>query len=77
VRLWTPPPPQLTVECLYQSLKLCIKVREPVLAAHFMDPLPSVCTSVYPIVARQLLYKNVTAAMNTHATIGELSVCVV
>jgi hypothetical protein len=32
-----------------------------------------VCLYVYPpIVARQQLGKNVTAATNTHATIGEL-----
>jgi hypothetical protein len=36
-----------------------------------LKPLPSVCVSVCvsPIIARQRLGKNVTAATNTHATI--------
>jgi hypothetical protein len=36
--------------------------------------LPSICVSIYvsPIVAMQRLGENVTAAKNTHATIGEL-----
>jgi hypothetical protein len=42
--------------------------------AYLINPShQSVCLYVYPsIVARQRLSRNVTAATNTHATIGEL-----
>jgi hypothetical protein len=39
---------------------------------HKSLPSVSVFVCVYPIVARQRLSKNVTAAMITHATIKEL-----
>jgi hypothetical protein len=47
---------------------------EPISTAYFINPShQSVCLYVnLPIVARQELGKNVTAATNTHATIEEL-----
>jgi hypothetical protein len=47
---------------------------ESIPTAYFINPSrQSVCIHVYPpIVARQQLGKNVTAAMNTHATTEEL-----
>jgi hypothetical protein len=47
---------------------------EPISEAYFIDPShQSVCLYVYTsIVARQWLSKNVTVAMNTHATIEGL-----
>jgi hypothetical protein len=49
-----------------------IMTLEPIPMAYFIDPShQSVC--LYAYVARQRLGKNVTAAMNIHATIEELS----
>jgi hypothetical protein len=47
---------------------------EPISTAYFINPShQSVCLYEYPtLVARQQLGKNVTAAMNTQGTIGEL-----
>jgi hypothetical protein len=53
-----------------------IMAPEPISTAYVINPShQSVCLYVYPsIVARQRFGKNVTAATNTHATIGELLV---
>jgi hypothetical protein len=47
---------------------------EPILTAYFISPFHwPVCLYAFPpIVARQRLGKNSTAATNTHATIEEL-----
>jgi hypothetical protein len=51
-----------------------IMALEPISTAYFINPSHRfVCLYVYPpIVARQRLGKNVTAAKNTQATIEEL-----
>jgi hypothetical protein len=51
-----------------------IKASEPISAVYFINPShQSVCLYMYsPIVARQRLGKDVTAARNTHAVIEEL-----
>jgi hypothetical protein len=51
-----------------------IMAPEPISMAYFINPThQSVCLYVYPpIIARQQLSRNITAAMNTHATINEL-----
>jgi hypothetical protein len=63
--------PLLTSECLNQSMKLgtYIMAPESISTAYFIN----LCLYVYPpTTARQCLGKNVTMAMNTHATIVEL-----
>jgi hypothetical protein len=50
------------------KLGMYIMAPEPISTAYFIDPShQSVSVSVSPIVARQRLDKNFTAAMNTHA----------
>jgi hypothetical protein len=70
------PPPQLTFECLNQSLGnlVCISWHLSPSQRFIYNSLPSVCFCIYipPIVVRQRLGKNVTAATNTHATMEEL-----
>jgi hypothetical protein len=67
INLWMPEP-------LFMKLGMRIIVPEPISTAYFINPSHQpVCLDVYPpIVARQWLGKNVTTAMNTHTTIGEL-----
>jgi hypothetical protein len=61
-------------EPLFMKLGMYIMAPEPISVAYFINPSHySVCLYVYPpIVARQRLDKNVTAAMNACATIEEL-----
>jgi hypothetical protein len=71
VCLWIPSPILLSKLCTY------IMTLEPISTAHFINPShQSVCLYVYPpMVPRQRLGKNVTAATNTHATIEEYGPC--
>jgi hypothetical protein len=57
-----------------ELILVCVMVLKPISTAYLRNPShQSVCLNVYPpIVSRQRLGKNVTAAMNTHATIAEL-----
>jgi hypothetical protein len=59
---------------MFMKLGTYIMAREPISTAYFINPSrQSVCLYLYPpVVARQRLGKNVTAATNTHATIEEL-----
>jgi hypothetical protein len=61
-------------EPIFMKLGMYIMAPEPIPTAYFINPShQSVCLYVYPpIVAKQRLGKNVTAATNTHATIEEL-----
>jgi hypothetical protein len=61
-------------EPIYMKLGTYIMAPEPISTAYFINPShQSVCLYVYSLnVARQWLSKNVTVAMNTHATIKEL-----
>jgi hypothetical protein len=61
-------------ESVFMKLGMYIMAPEPISMAYFINPShQSVCLYVYPpIIARERLGKNVTAAMNTHATIEEL-----
>jgi hypothetical protein len=61
-------------ESIIMKLGTYIMAPEPISTAYFINlSHQSVCLHVYPpIVARQGLGKNVTAATNTHATIEEL-----
>jgi hypothetical protein len=56
------------------KLGMYIMAPEPISTAYFINPYKqSVCQYVYPpIIARQWHGKNITAAMNTHATIEKL-----
>jgi hypothetical protein len=56
------------------KLGMYIMAPEPISTAYFINPLPSVCVSmcIPPIVARQRLGKNVTAATKTQTTTEEL-----
>jgi hypothetical protein len=58
-------------ESIFMELTMYIMATEPISAAYFINlSHQSVYLYVYPpIVARQWLGKNVTAAMNTHAAI--------
>jgi hypothetical protein len=69
--------PAATLECLNQpvfvKLGVYIMPPEPISTAYLINPShQSVCIS--PIVARQQLGKNFTAATNTRATMEELLV---
>jgi hypothetical protein len=61
-------------EPVFMKLGMCITTPELISTAYFINPFhQSVWLYVYPlIVATQRLSKNVTVAMNTHATIEEL-----
>jgi hypothetical protein len=56
---------------IFMKLGMYIMAPEPMSMAYFLNPShQSVCLYVYPpIVAKQRLGKNVTAATYTHATI--------
>jgi hypothetical protein len=58
-------------ESVFMKLDMCIMAPEPISVAYLINPSHQfVCLYLYPpIVARQQLSKNITAAMNTHATI--------
>jgi hypothetical protein len=61
-------------ELIFMKLGAGIMALEPISTAYFINlSHQSVCLYVYsPIVARQRLAKNVTAATNKHAKIEEL-----
>jgi hypothetical protein len=61
-------------EPIFMKLSMYIIAPEPISTVYFINPShQSVCLYTYhPIVARQRLGKNITAATNTHATIEEL-----
>jgi hypothetical protein len=60
-------------EPVFVKIDVYIMASEPISTAYFINPShQSVCIS--PIVARQQLVKNFTAATNTHATTEELLV---
>jgi hypothetical protein len=67
IKLWMPEP-------IFMKFGMYIMAPEPISMAYFTNPShQSVCLYVYPpIIARQRLGKNVTAATNSHATIKEL-----
>jgi hypothetical protein len=53
-------------EPIFMKLGMYIMAPEPISVAYFMNPIsPCVCP---PIIAKQQLSKDVTAAMNTHTT---------
>jgi hypothetical protein len=57
----------------FMKIVMYITAPEPISTAYVINPShQSVCLYVYPIIAMQMLDKNVTAARNTHATIEEL-----
>jgi hypothetical protein len=57
-------------EQIFTELGMYIMASEPISTAYFINPCHQ---SMYPpIVARQRLGKNFTAATNTHATVEEL-----
>jgi hypothetical protein len=66
------PLPQLTLECLNQSLWNLVRISWHLSPSQ--QPNKKFLSSVYvpPIVARQRLGTNVTVVTNTHATIEEL-----
>jgi hypothetical protein len=59
---------------MHMKLGMCIMAPEPISTAYFINPShQSAYLYVYPLlVVRQRPGKNITAAMNTHATIQEL-----
>jgi hypothetical protein len=63
INFWTPEPIFLKL-----GIYVYITAPEPISTAHFVNPShQSVCLYVYiPVVGRQRLGKNVTAATNTH-----------
>jgi hypothetical protein len=71
VCLWIPPINFWMAEPIFINLCMYIMAPEPISTAYFTNPLHvSLCLYVsVPVVARQGHGKNVTAAMNTQATI--------
>jgi hypothetical protein len=61
-------------EPIYMKLGMYIMAPEPISVVYFINPShQSVCLYVYAsIVARSRLGENVTAAMNTYATVEEM-----
>jgi hypothetical protein len=60
-------------ELIFMKLGMYIMTVEPMWTAYFINHFhPSVSVCVSPIVDRQRLGINITAAMNTHVTIEEL-----
>jgi hypothetical protein len=61
-------------EPVFMELGMYIMAPESISIAYFINPShQSLCLYLYPpIVARQRLNKNVTAATNTHITVEEL-----
>jgi hypothetical protein len=70
-------------EPILMKFGMCIVALEPIPIAYFIN-LPSVCVSICvfpPVIARQWLGKNVTAAINKHHNkrriVGSVVFCVV
>jgi hypothetical protein len=60
-------------EAIFMKFGMYIMAPQPISVAYFINPShQSVSVCVSPIVARQRLSKEVTAATNTSATIEEL-----
>jgi hypothetical protein len=60
-------------ESIFVKLDIYVMATEPISTSYFINPSHSpVSICVSPIVARQRLGKDVTAATNTHATIEEM-----